>query len=292
MGASIWPRRRASLDWESLAEGLASVRADLLRLLRTAFLGRALEQGLRTAIVGRPNVGKSSLLNALLMRERSIVSDIPGTTRDTVEELMEIGGIPIHLVDTAGIRTGGGRVEQLGVARTVKAMEQADLVLAVVDLSAPWDAVDRALVRDLDPARSIVVGNKSDLVKDQQAARGVMDARLAESGAVDSSWRVCAVSAATGEGLDELRSVIQQVVTGDDEFHFEEPILASERQRGLVGEAYESAGAALASISRQAGEELVCEDIRAAALALGRITGEELTADLLDEIFSRFCLGK
>ena len=293
------------LDWGSLGEGLVSVQADLLRLLRTAFLGRALEQGVRTAIVGKPNVGKSSLLNALLMRERAIVSHIPGTTRDTVEELMEIGGIPIHLVDTAGIHSGGGHVEQLGIARSVTAMEQADLVLAVIDLSAPWDEADRRLVRDLDVARSIVVGNKSDLVEDEQAllatlaeylAGGEREAERAgdEGGAgpAESGRRSCAVSAVAGDGLDGLRSLIQQVVTGGEEFHLEEPILASERQRVLVGEAFEHAGAALAGVSQGVGEELVCEDIRAAAQALGRITGEELTTDLLDEIFSRFCLGK
>ena len=125
------------LDWARVGEGLSAASADLVRLLDTAFLGRVLEQGVRTAIVGKPNVGKSSLLNALLMRERAIVSDVPGTTRDTVEELMEIGGIPIHLVDTAGMRSGGDHVEQLGVQRSLQAMELADLVLAVIDLTQP-----------------------------------------------------------------------------------------------------------------------------------------------------------
>ncbi|MBN1632023.1 MAG: tRNA uridine-5-carboxymethylaminomethyl(34) synthesis GTPase MnmE, partial [Thermoleophilia bacterium] len=147
------------LDWEALLEGLATAHANLSRLMRTAFVGRALEHGVRTAIVGRPNVGKSSLLNALLMRERAIVSESPGTTRDTVEELMEIAGIPIHLVDTAGIRSDGDHVEQLGVERSMKAMDQADLVLGVIDLSVPWDTADADLVEALDPVRSIVVGN-------------------------------------------------------------------------------------------------------------------------------------
>jgi tRNA modification GTPase len=297
------------VDWEALAAAVASVQADLLRLLRTAFVGRALEQGVRTAIVGKPNVGKSSLLNGLLMRERAIVSEIPGTTRDTVEELMEIGGIPIHLVDTAGIRSGGDDVERLGVARSVRAMEQADLVLAVIDLSLPWDEADRQLVWDLEPARTIVVGSKSDLVSDGAACArrlaaelrvgthrekmGAKDGRRGRGGAdLESGWRVCAVSAVTGDGVDELRLSIQEVITGGEGLHLEEPILASERQRSLVGEAVKSAAGALAGARRGGDEELVCEDIRAAAQALGRITGEELTPDLLDEIFSRFCLGK
>jgi len=302
------------VDWASLADGLVAVRSDLRQLLRTAFIGRALEQGVRTAIVGKPNVGKSSLLNALLMRERAIVSDIPGTTRDTVEELMEIGGVPIHLVDTAGLRSDGDHVERLGVARSVKAMEQADLVLAVIDLSVGWDEAERRLVRELDQDRLIVVANKVDLVADANerlralaeflstrkstdvAESGVGGAGLPGAAGSAERWtahrRVCAVSALTGAGLEGLRGAIQQVVTGGEGLHLEEPILASERQRALVAEALERVDAALKGITDSAGEELICEEIRAAAGALGRITGEELTTDLLDEIFSRFCLGK
>lgn len=281
------------LDRASLAKGLGEVQIELLKLLRTAFLGRALEQGVRTAIVGKPNVGKSSLLNALLMRERAIVSDIPGTTRDTVEELLEIGGVPIHLVDTAGIRSGGDHVERLGVARSVKAMEQADLVLAVIDLSAAPDEAECSLLGDLDTARSIVVGNKCDLVEgSRESLAAEIAARASGGGTSLLDRRMCAVSALTGAGLEELRLLIQQVITGGEDLHLEEPVLASERHRVLVGEAYESAGAALDGASQGAGEELVCEDIRAAVSALGRLTGEDLTPDLLDEIFSRFCLGK
>ncbi len=246
-----------------------------------------------TAIVGKPNVGKSSLLNALLMRERAIVSDIPGTTRDTVEELMEIGGIPIHLVDTAGIRAGGDHVERLGVERSVKAMEQADLVLAVVDISRPWDQEDRELVRGLEGDRSIVVCNKIDLAGDSERRGEALGAYLADGSEREAgAWRICRVSAATGEGLDDLRDLIQRVVSGGEGLHLEEPVLASERQRGLVGEAFERTEAALRATSGGSDEELICEDIRDAIQALGRITGEDLTQDLLDEIFSRFCLGK
>jgi tRNA modification GTPase len=310
-----------ALDWQGLGDGLLVAQQDLQRLLRTAFVGQALEHGLRTAIVGKPNVGKSSLLNALLMRERAIVSDTPGTTRDTVEELMEIGGIPIHLVDTAGMRVGGDDVERLGVERSVKAMEQADLVLAVIDVSQAWDRDDRDFVLGLDPARTIVVFNKLDLVADGPtriaSALGTLtgDARTACAGgaggagdeggagrpgspgedantAAGARWLVRAVSAVSFCGLDELRQAIEEVVSGGDGLHLEEPVLSSERQRGLVGEAAASTAAALANASSRADEELICEDIREAVQAIGRITGEDLTRDLLDEIFSRFCIGK
>ena len=280
------------VDWTALGEGLRSAREDLQRLMQTAFLGRALEHGVRTAIVGKPNVGKSSLLNALLMRERAIVSEVAGTTRDTVEELMEIGGMPIHLVDTAGLSHGGDHVERLGVARSVLAMEQADLVLMVVDLRGPCDDADRDLWAGLDPSRTIVVGNKLDLAEKDGGAAAGLAGFFGLGGRGDGCGMVCAVSALTGEGLDDLRAVIQQVVTGGEQSMMEEPILASERQRVLVDEALESASTALEGVARETGEELVCEDIRRAIRALGRITGEELTPDLLDEVFSRFCLGK
>jgi tRNA modification GTPase len=274
------------LDWGAVEQGLVVAEGDLSRLLQTAFVGRVLEQGVRTAIVGKPNVGKSSLLNALLMRERAIVSDIPGTTRDTVEELMEIGGIPIHLVDTAGIREGRDHVERLGVERSVRAMEQADLVLAVVDLTAEWDEDDEELLQRLEPARSIVVASKADLV--DETTRSQMADRVSEW----ATGPLCAVSSLTGEGLDELRHTIERLVTSDRGLHLEEPVLATERQRSLVAEAVAAAQAALQNARRHRDEELVCEDLRSAIQAVGRITGEELTPDLLDEIFSRFCIGK
>ncbi len=289
-----------TLDWGGLGKGLLTVRENLEKLLRTAFVGRALEHGLRTAIVGKPNVGKSSLLNALLMRERAIVSDVPGTTRDTVEELMEIDGIPIHLVDTAGIRIGGDHIERLGVARSLKALEQADLVLAVLDMTAPWDDEDREFIQGLDRGRTVIVCNKVDLVAygADEAARlsHLLGHDPEDAGGYASrvplEWRTCGVSAVTGEGLEELRLIIGSVVSGGEGLHLEEPVLASERQRGLVGEAFARTGSALATASLETDEELVCEDIREAISALGRITGEDLTQDLLDEIFSRFCIGK
>ena len=286
------------VHWEVVQEGLGDVEVRLARLLRTAFVGRALEMGVRTAIVGKPNVGKSSLLNALLMRERAIVSDVPGTTRDTVEELLEIGGMPIHLVDTAGLREDGDPVERLGVARSRLAMEQADLVLAVVDLSEAPRGEEGAPFAGLDPARTIVVGNKRDLLGGSEEAverlellREAMNVQRGQ-GRGQGGSAYCAVSAVSGEGLDELRRLIQLVATGGEGLQLEEPVLAGERQRALVSEALEAAVAARAGAHEGGREELVCEDLRAAVRALGRITGEELTPDLLDEIFSRFCLGK
>jgi len=269
-----------SPDWEWIGEKLSHARDGLGILLSTAFVGRALEEGVRTAIVGRPNVGKSSLLNALLMRERAIVSAIPGTTRDTIEELVEIGGIPISLVDTAGMRSGGDTIERLGVERSRSAMAQADLVLLVVDLSTGLDDEEASLVEGLDPDRSILVGNKRDI-----AGAGSLEAYRARR-------RVCAVSALTGQGLEDLRALVEEIVTAGRGLHLEEPLLANERQRRLVEEARDRTESALLAVAGKRGEELVCEDLRGAVRALGMMTGDEFTPDLLDEIFGRFCVGK
>ncbi len=287
-----------TLDRPLLEVELEQARAALERLLATAFLGRMLQQGVRTAIVGKPNVGKSSLLNALLMRERAIVSAIPGTTRDTVEELTEIGGIPLHLVDTAGLRPSEDAVERLGIERSRRAMEEADLVLAVFDASEPLNDEDRTLLELLPDRTCLLVANKVDLASParRDAARAaLLDAsrrhreRVGAEGGADA---VLLVSAASGEGLDRLRSAITETVLGERAFHLDEPLVATERQRLLVDGALEAVREALASSREGTGEELVCEDLRSAIGQLGAVTGEELVPDLLDEVFSRFCIGK
>jgi tRNA modification GTPase len=288
-----------AVDWSAARDVLEHARRQITELLRTAFLGRALQEGVSTAIVGKPNAGKSSLLNALLMRERAIVADTPGTTRDTVEGEVEIGGIPIRLVDTAGLRWDGDAVERMGVERSLKALEQADLVLLVVDLSDPLGEEHLDTLGNGRCGPCIVVGNKRDLV-------GGGGIRIEELGELvklvtkrearetpfsqERVW-VCEVSALTGDGIQELRTLIERAVSGEG-VHVEEPILASERQRALVGEAAVCLDEALQGIAGGLGEELVSEDVLAAARALGRVTGEDVSKDLLDEIFGRFCLGK
>jgi tRNA modification GTPase len=286
------------VDWQGVQDALERARQRLAELLRTAFLGRALEEGVSTAIVGKPNVGKSSLLNALLMRDRAIVSDTPGTTRDTVEEEVEIGGISIRLIDTAGFRWDGDDVERLGVERSLSALEQADLVLAVVDVSKPVGQEELSALFSGGGGLHIVVGNKADLAAGGGQSMGDLAERVeamcksasAATAGERKAW-ACAVSALTGEGVEELRDLIGEAVSGSG-CQLEEPVLAGERQRALVGEAAMRLDDGLMGIALGRGEELVSEDIRAAAEALGRVTGEDVSVDLLDEIFGRFCLGK
>jgi tRNA modification GTPase len=284
------------VDWSSSRLILQRERARLGELLRTCLLGRAFQYGVRTAIVGRPNAGKSSLLNALVMRERAIVSDTPGTTRDTVEGELEIGGVPIRLIDTAGLRSEGEGIERLGIERSLLALEEADLVMVVADLGVGVERAEEELVAKAGIRPCIVVGNKVDLVGSGSAAFDDL-CRLASErdedadGAESPVRRVCEVSARTGDGIEGLREVIGQVV-GGGVIDMQEPVLVGERQRLLVKEAAERLDDAVAGVEDLRGEELVAEDVRAAAEAIGRVIGEDVSADLLDEIFGRFCLGK
>lgn len=287
------------VDTKAAETRLTEIESGLGELLSTALLGRALEDGVRTAIVGRPNVGKSSLLNALLMRERAIVSEFPGTTRDTVEELVEIAGIPLCLVDTAGLRSSDDYVERLGIERSRQALEQADLVLLVLDLTEGVTPEDEELLAAAPPARTIVVGNKRDLVETRgPAGAGLDDAESddAESAAAGMNlagmWTACEVSACTGSGLDDLRRAIETMVVGDNGLQLEEPLLATERQRSLVEQCMAAVTAARVGLGEGTSAELVCDDVRRSADALGSITGEDLVPDLVDEIFRRFCIGK
>lgn len=292
------------LDRQAASEVLSAVLRALEQLLATAFLGRVLDQGVRVAIVGGPNVGKSSLLNALVQRERAIVSEIPGTTRDTVEETLEIAGFAVSLVDTAGLRETGDVIEREGVERTRVALESADVVLGVIDLATggpgdvqgPADSHGTMRLGDLglDPARTILVGNKLDLVAHGDAAfiRRVWQKVLVREGLRDGGYAHRLVSAKAGVGIDELRDDIGRLIVGSTAFSWDEPLVATERQRALVQEAGRFVALAREGMVSSAPEEIVAEDVRAAAEALGRITGDELVGDLLDEVFSRFCIGK
>jgi len=280
------------IDADAVRAGLTAIENRLRGLLDTALLGRALEEGVRTAIVGRPNVGKSSLLNALLMRERAIVSEFPGTTRDTVEELVEIAGIPLCLVDTAGLRASDDNVEKLGIERSWQTLEQADLVLVVLDLTEGVTPGDKELLAAVPPARTIVVENKRDLIGPRDMAAPSPGVAMSRDMEIPGKWVVCEVSARTGEGIDELRRAIETVVVGGNGLQLDEPLLATERQRSLVERSLGALAAARVGMGPGMPVELVCDDVRRSAEALGRITGEDLVPDLVDEIFRRFCIGK
>jgi len=267
------------LDGRALLEELQEVRATLLELVADGARGAALRTGLRVALVGRPNVGKSSLLNRLSRRERAIVTDLPGTTRDLLESEIVLEGVPITLLDTAGIRATTDEVEQLGIARSHDALASADLVLLLFDLAAGWTVEDQALYEQIPGAvPRLLVGNKLDLTNS------------AAEGAPSSPALDVRLSAQTGDGEPAL---VQALLAQCGSLS-EQPLLIALNQR-------QSDLAARAAEALQRSEEVAAQglpwdfwtiDLRQAIQSLGEITGEELTEAVLDRIFSRFCIGK
>jgi tRNA modification GTPase len=244
--------------------------------------GRFIREGFEIAVVGRPNAGKSSLFNALLAEERSIVTEVPGTTRDLVSESTSFGGIPVRLVDTAGLRTAGDRIEQLGIERSYRAIADADAVVLVVDQSAAVSPDDEILRDRLGESAAAIAFNKADLP-------GTWSAAERERFAGPRPFAV--VSALTGAGLDALHEVIEcQLIGGAAD---EEGVVVTNLRHC---QALEGAAAALgqgaALLEEGASEELVLVELHAGLRRLGEITGETTVEDLLGQIFARFCVGK
>jgi tRNA modification GTPase len=262
------------LDGGAVALELQAVRTDLEQLVADGERGQLLRDGLRVAIVGRPNVGKSSLLNRLSCSERAIVTDLPGTTRDLVESELVLQGVPLTLLDTAGIRATTDRVEQIGIERSRSALQAADAVLLLFDLSAGWcddDAALGELVPEGVPV--LVVGNKAD--------------QLTGAPAVQAD--VC-ISALTGAGETEL---VHQLLARCGHSDPQGVQLAlNRRQQDLAAAAAASLSASLEAASQQLPWDFWTIDLRAAVRALGEITGEEVSEAVLDRVFSRFCIGK
>lgn len=252
-------------------------------LLRTADEGQILRRGIRAAIVGRPNVGKSSLLNQLLGHDRAIVSAIPGTTRDTIEETANIRGLPVVFVDTAGLREARDEIEIEGIQRSHRALQEAELILHVFDASAPFADEDRAQFTSLAGKKRIVVLNKTDLQR--QLAPDPTAALFGEVTAVD-------VSCLTGKGIDALKDAIKELVwSGEIKAEMLQVMINSRHQDALNRARLASIRTRDALVSDHT-LELVALDLRIAVNAVGEIVGKTTTEDLLDTIFSRFCIGK
>lgn len=264
---------------EELVLRLEGAVAFVAQLLRTAPEGRVLRSGVRAAIVGRPNAGKSSLLNHLLGRERAIVSPIPGTTRDTIEETANVRGLPVIFIDTAGLREGGDDLEREGIRRSRESLEQAELILHVMDASEPLAPADEALLREFAGRARLIVRNKTDLGFSLQLTPppGV--------GVVD-------VSCATGAGLEALKDAIRSLIwSGEIRAEMLE-VMINSRHENALQRARTAADRAAATLRAGATLELTALELRIAVGAVGEIVGHTATEDLLDRIFSRFCIGK
>jgi tRNA modification GTPase len=263
-----------------VGEVLSQATESLEELLAGADRGLIYRQGVRGAIVGRPNVGKSSLLNRLLRTSRAIVTPIPGTTRDTLEETVNLQGIPLILVDTAGIADSADLVERLGVERSRQALATADLALMVVDASEPLQGFDLQIASLVGTKPTVVVLNKTDLPE-----RAQTDDLL-------SGAQQVRISALTGEGLQELEQSIVDLVFSGQIVASDAPLVTNPRHKQALQEALDHTQAALLAVDAGSPIDLLAIDVTAAVDALGEITGETATEDLLEVIFSEFCVGK
>lgn len=270
---------------QMICEKARAAAARVKKLLSTAEEGRIYREGVSAVIVGRPNVGKSSLLNALLMEDRAIVAPAPGTTRDVLEEHLNVKGVPVRLLDTAGMRETTEEVEKEGVRRTRAAMENADILLCVFDGSERLREEDRLLMQVLDGKRKIVLLNKADI------GQQIEEAEIRETLPADP---VLSVSTVTHAGLDALRDTLAgAILRGMETGHAHEgALVATMRQRVALSKAVESLDKLHDSAEARMPHEFLAVDLRTALDSIGSVIGAVTTEDVLDRIFSSFCIGK
>ena len=269
------------LDEAQIRRDLATVLERVEQILATAEQGELLRTGLKVAIVGRPNVGKSSLLNAWSRCDRAIVTDLPGTTRDVVESELVVGGIPIHVLDTAGIRDASDQVERLGIERSRNAAQAADLVLLTIDAAAGWTEDDQALYEQVKDRPLILVINKLDLV-DTETLPTLPNATLP----------VVYTAASQNKGIEALEKTILKTIQADQLSAGNLEFTVNQRQAAALTQAKVALSQVQQTIDNQLPLDFWTIDLRTTIQALGSITGDEITESMLDEIFSRFCIGK
>ncbi|PYP90659.1 MAG: tRNA uridine-5-carboxymethylaminomethyl(34) synthesis GTPase MnmE [Candidatus Angelobacter sp. Gp1-AA117] len=268
----------AVLPAEQILEHISEVEQPLEKLLASFAYGKVVHEGFTLAIVGRPNVGKSSLFNCLVERERAIVTATPGTTRDLVTETVALNGIPVKLIDTAGIRHSTDEAESIGIRKSYEALSEADMVLVVLDSSQGISEEDRELFEAAHHRRALVAANKTDLAK----------APLSPP----NELKMLRTSAVTGEGIDQLRTEILSAVSGASAGEQETGFLTNIRHQRLVQESLMSLAAAREAVTGRIPHEMIMIDLYSALRPLDAITGETTADDILNLIFSSFCIGK
>ena len=268
---------------EDFDKELRDILQELRKLLQTADTGKMIRDGVKTAIVGRPNVGKSSLLNALLEENKAIVTDIPGTTRDIVEAYLNIEGIPFLLLDTAGIRETTDVVEKIGVEKSRNSIEEADLVLMLIDSSSGLLEKDIEILNQVRDKKVIYVLNKTDL--HSHITQEILDAQL-------NNGKVVKISAKQGSGLNELRQAMKEFIITNNTVVSDEATISNQRQKQALINAIKSLDKVVEAIEMGLPEDCLAIDLHDAYGHLGMIVGEALKDEIINELFSRFCLGK
>lgn len=269
------------LDRNAIERYVSSLKARLGEFLRWEQAGDLMRNGIEVVIVGKPNVGKSSLLNALLREERALVTEIPGTTRDAVEGGITVSGIPFLLVDTAGIHKAGDRVEILGVEKSKIKLKNAQIALVVLDSSQQIEEKDRHILELTANKRRVIIGSKADLPRHPDFQKCTLE-----------SDRLIFTSSLTSEGIKELETLMTELALGDSSLTSGDAMLMSARQRTHLRKAYQDIKEALSLIKKKEGEEIVALALREALINLDTVTGRHHHEDVLDAIFTRFCVGK
>jgi tRNA modification GTPase len=270
------------LDETAIRAQLAQVAAEVTQILATADRGELLRTGLKVAIVGRPNVGKSSLLNAWSRSDRAIVTELPGTTRDVVESQLVVGGIPVQVLDTAGIRDTDDRVEKIGVERSRQAAQAADLVLFTIDAQTGWTEADQQIYDQVRDRPLILILNKIDLIPPGQIPPLP----------IPNTHAIVKTAAALSQGIADLEAAILQIVQAGKLYAANLDLAINQRQSAALTRTQSALEQVQATIANHLPLDFWTIDLRTAIQALGEITGEEVTESVLDQIFSRFCIGK
>ena len=269
---------------EKLDEILQKMEEELHRLLVHSQNGSILKNGINTVILGKPNAGKSSLLNQLAGKERSIVTEIAGTTRDIIEETVRLGEVTLNMIDTAGIRDTEDKIEQIGVEKAIQYAEDADFIIYVVDSSVSIDDNDRRIIPILQNRNAVVLCNKSDL--NQAVSEDEIHSVIGEG------IRIIHTSTKDGSGLEELEQTVEEMFFRGEVYRNDEIYMTNIRHREAMEEAYNSIGMVRNSIRMNMPEDFFAIDLMNAYRSLGLIIGEEVEDDLVNEIFSKFCMGK
>ncbi len=269
---------------EKLDEILQKMEEELHRLLVHSQNGSILKNGINTVILGKPNAGKSSLLNQLAGKERSIVTEIAGTTRDIIEETVRLGEVTLNMIDTAGIRDTEDKIEQIGVEKAIQYAEDADFIIYVVDSSVSIDDNDRRIIPILQNRNAVVLCNKSDL--NQAVSEDEIHSVIGEG------IRIIHTSTKDGSGLEELEQTVEEMFFRGEVYRNDEIYMTNIRHREAMEEAYNSIGMVRSSIRMNMPEDFYAIDLMSAYRSLGLIIGEEVEDDLVNEIFSKFCMGK
>ncbi|MDY7024320.1 MAG: tRNA uridine-5-carboxymethylaminomethyl(34) synthesis GTPase MnmE, partial [Cyanobacteriota bacterium] len=277
------------LDVPEIISKVNQISAELSILIETAEKGERLRSGLNVAIVGRPNVGKSSLLNAWSQSDRAIVTDLPGTTRDVVESQLVVGGIPIKVLDTAGIRTSEDQVEKIGIERSHRAAQLADLVLLTLDAEAGWTEYDQDIYQQIQDHLFIIILNKIDRVSASELELKVKE--ISEK-INQENLLIVKTAAAFNQGIEELETAILTAVNLGNLQAANLDIALNQRQTAVITQAKTALDRMKITIENQLPLDFWTIDLRDAIQALGEVTGEEVTESVLDRIFSRFCIGK